>query len=456
MATFSRQATRRGHARQATISFTSSSRFEGTEEAYSRSLVFRMLHRVYFSPGMFGFGQLASYDYFAHLERALGDRLRAAGDDVETWVVDVPPTASLRRRAARLGQLVARTAEDPRISLTPFPAAAPVHFDAGPIHLVGHSTGGLDARLLASPDVDLEVAEEDLHWLPRLASVTTLSTPHFGTPLAAFFATVSGQRLLHALSALTFLVLSLGSPPLAAVSALVVAIGRLDRALGMDLRVLDRATEALLRVLDDARSREVRVYLDAIREDQGAMIQLTPEAMDLFVAAVRDRPGVLYQSTASMAPPPSLEGVLRSASTPASWLGNLTNPWAPLSATIFAAIHGVTARYDDRYPCARRDAGEQAEAMLARAFGRAPGARANDGVVPIRSQIWGKVVWAGYADHLDVLGHFRDDRTDPRARAESPPHVDWLTSGAGFDRGRFEALTDAIAAGMLESSKRLR
>jgi len=37
------------------------------------------------------------------------------------------------------------------------------------------------------------------------------------------------------------------------------------------------------------------------------------------------------------------------------------------------------------------------------------------------------------ADHLDVLGHFRDASHDP-------PHVDWFVTGSGFDRARFEAL----------------
>ena len=103
-----------------------------------------MVHRVYLTPGMFGFGQLATYDYFAHVERALEERFEDAGDELEAHVVDVPPTASMRRRAARLAELVAATS-----------AAA-----KAPIHLLGHSTGGLDARLVASPASQLPRTRE--------------------------------------------------------------------------------------------------------------------------------------------------------------------------------------------------------------------------------------------------------------------------------------------------------
>jgi len=377
---------------------------------------------------MFGFGRLATFDYFAHLERALSERLRAAGEEVETYVVDVAPTASMRRRAARLAETVARTSIDE-------PRSAGVA-----IHLLGHSTGGLDARLVAAPEAQLAVEPAALGWLERLRSVTMLNTPHHGTPLAKFFATVSGQRLLYALSALTFVGLSLGAPPMAIASAIVVAIGRIDRAIGLELSVLDRTTDALLRLLDDGRSREVRVYLDAIKQDQGAILQLTPEAMELMLATTRDRAGVRYQSTVSVAPPPSPRRFVRST---------IRSPWGAASATIFATLYGLTSRLDERYPCAAPFAGDETEAALARAYGRPPGARANDGVVPLRSQIWGKLIWAGYADHLDVLGHFRDDA--PSAAPREGVHTDWLSSGADFDRARFGALADAIAAGILES-----
>jgi hypothetical protein len=391
-----------------------------------------MLHRVYFSPGMFGFGRLASYDYFVHLDRALRERFLARGEQLETHALEVAPTASIRRRAVALAELVASTCD----------IAAP---RAGPIHLIGHSTGGLDARLLASPSVSLATRPGALLWRDRLASITTINTPHFGTPLASFFTTVSGERVLRALTALTFLALSLGSPPLSAVSALVAAFGRVDRALGLELAVLDRATDAFIKVLDGARSQEVRKYIDAIAHDQGAMVQLMPEAMDLFAAGIEDRPGVLCQSIASMAPPP----------TPGMLLRALGRPWSALSGAIFAILYSISARYDERYPCRAAETPDDHEQLLTRVFGRSPGARENDGVVPLRSQLWGKLEWVGYGDHLDVLGHFRD-KTLARTLgggAVEPPHVDWLYSGSFFDRERFASLVDAIARGLLSSGR---
>lgn len=417
------------------------------------------MHRVYLAPGMFGFGKLASYDYFAHLERALAARFADAGEELELHVVDVAPTASIRRRAVRLAELVARTADD----------------GEGHIHLLGHSTGGLDARLVASPSAHLPTSADNIAWLGRLRSVTTMSTPHYGTPLASFFATVSGQRMLYAVSALTFIGLSLGAPPLAAASALVVSIGRVDRALGVELKVLDRTTDALLRALEPATNREVRDYLDAIRRDQGAMIQLTPEAMDLFQAGIEDRAGVYYQCSCAAAPPPSPGMLARSIIE--------VSPWRAVSTALFTTMYGLTARSDERYPCATPDPGKQATEALGRAFGALPSTRANDGVVPTLSQVWGHVAWAGYADHLDVLGHFpassapapvwarllgRLRRADPEELARAAEraaamggvpvdaaadarHVDWLKSGSDFDERTFDALVDAVANGILAS-----
>jgi triacylglycerol lipase len=372
-----------------------------------------MVNRIYFVPGMFGFARLASYEYFVHVQRALAERL---GANTEFHVVEIQPTESVRRQAAKLVGLVKRTCGN----------------DDGAIHLLGHSTGGLTARLAASPSAHLPVEPEALDWSLRLHSVTTINTPHHGTPLASFFATVKGQRMLYAVSALTFAVLSVGAPPLAAASALVALLGRLDDAVGIELSAIDRVVNWLLQVFDDVRSHEVRAYLDAIKQDQGAIIQVMPEAMDLFIAGVEDRPNVLYQSTASMAPPQS----------PHKWLFAIGRPWVTLSSVLFATMHGITSRHDERYPCAPSQVPPQAAELLAR-LEKPPDLGANDGVVPMRSQIWGKLAWAGYADHLDVLGHFRGP-----AESSEPRHSDWLTSGSNFGVTQFAQLMDAVAHGI--------
>ena len=390
-----------------------------------------MIHHIYFSPGMFGFTRVASYDYFSHVERALAARFRKAGHEIAAHVSDVPPTASVRRRARQLGELIARTSTTD-----------------GPIHLLGHSTGGLDARLVASPCAQLATSKEAKAWLPRLRSITTMNTPHYGTPLASFFATAKGQQALYALSAFTVVGLSLGARPLAVASVLMGILGRSDRALGLTLPILDRSVESLLHLVDDARSPDVRVYLKAIKEDQGAMLQLSPEAMDLVVAGFEDRPGVRYQSTVSMSPTPAAR----------TWIRTVGHPWHALSLALFTALHTITSRHDARYPCAPLPADasipptaafQATEAMLTTALGSSPDLHANDGCVPIRSQLWGTLVWAGLGDHLDVLGHYRDDSPEERLELR---HHDWLTSGSRFNDASFDALMDAVANGMLDAA----
>ena len=101
--------------------------------------------------------------------------------------------------------------------------------------------------------------------------------------------------------------------PLALLHLLSELVVRGDQTLGLRLPLVS----SLEAVLDDARSPELRTYLSAIERDQGAMIQLTPEGMDLVLAGFLDRPGVRYQSTASMAPTPGVR----------SWLSTALHPW---------------------------------------------------------------------------------------------------------------------------------
>lgn len=368
---------------------------------------------MYLIPGMFGFGRLAGYAYFGHLDAAITGRYAAAGIPVIVEVVPTPPTASIRRRARVLSQAIARSAGE----------------DDGPIHLIGHSTGGLDARLLVSPSAAMDLAGTRA-WTSRVASIVTLSTPHYGSPLAAFFATVSGTRLLYAISLLTVTSLSVGSPPLAAFSSLVAAVGSMDEAFGADIQLLDRTTDLILRFIGDRGREDVYGYLEGIRHDQGGIIQIMPEAMDLFNAAVENATSVRYGCVVAAAPKPG----------PVRFVTSIRSPYAAASAALYSTLYTIAARASERYPYATLDPSTQG--LLEAALDEPLDESVTDGIVPTQSMLWGDVLWAGKADHLDVVGHFRDD--------EKPEtHVDWLASGAGFNRQRFRAMCDAIVRMML-------
>lgn len=195
--------------------------------------------------------------------------------------------------------------------------------------------------------------------------------------------------------------------------------------------MVNRATELLLRFVDERGRADVREMLHKIRIDQGGVIQITPEAMDLFNAAAEDAPHVRYASTVSAGPAPA----------PARLGRKIRSPYAAMTAAMYATLWGITSRHPQRYPYARltRPTQERIEAAL----GHPVDDTTNDGVVPTLSMVWGRILWAGEGDHLDLLGHFQDDVTPRR-------HIDWLTSGSRFTRARFESLLDAVASFLLE------
>ena len=90
------------------------------------------------------------------------------------------------------------------------------------------------------------------------------------------------------------------------------------------------------------------------------------------------------------------------------------------------------ARYGLYRNLSKLAAGDTLEALSAKhqralrdGFGDLPDSSANDGIVPTLSQPWGRCVALAQADHLDIIGHFRDE--------EDPLHpYDWLTTRSNF------------------------
>ncbi|MET0343747.1 MAG: hypothetical protein ABW252_22225 [Polyangiales bacterium] len=375
------------------------------------------MHHVYLIPGLFGFGKLAGYDYFEHVERALEARFEAAGERLRCTVVSAPPTASIPYRASMLAQEVGRSPPEP----------------GARVHLIGHSTGGLDARILLAPSVRLPLPPGALAWTRQVRSVVSVNTPHFGTPLAAYFTTVAGTRVLYLLSLLTVASLSVGRLPLSLFSAVIGAINNLDDRFGVQIRVLDELTAQVLRFVGDQARGQISDYLKHVKDDQGGIVQLMPEVMELFNATVVDHPGVRYGCIATAAPAPG----------PRRALSMVTSPIGALHLAVYTLVYGFASRAAARYPYAEPDPWQREKLEVA--FAEGLRSRNVDGIVPTLSMLWGELVWCGVADHLDIVGHFGDFDEQPRR------HVDWLRSGAGFGTRDFDAMTDALAAFLLRA-----
>ncbi|GEJ58658.1 esterase/lipase family protein [Anaeromyxobacter diazotrophicus] len=364
-------------------------------------------HHVVLVPGFFGFANLGDFAYFAHVRDLLGEAGPPLGLEGEVRVVHTEPTASLPRRAALLAEAVSALLDE----------------RDGEVTLVGHSSGGLDARLLVEPGVALPTSADVERCARRVRAVVTISTPHHGTPLAHLFGSLLGQQLLSLLSLATIHALRTGRLPL----AVALRLARVLRRPGAKPQgVLDQLFLQLLADFSGARRRAVEQFFDAVRCDQALVEQITPAGMDLFNTSTHARDGVRYGCVVSRGRPPGLRSLARAG----------LDPYAQATHALYLALY----RFASRTPRDRqlRLTAEQAAALRV-AYGRIPDAAANDGIVPTLSQVWGDVIAAVWADHHDVIGHFHQP-------THVPPHFDWVASGTGFARPHFEATWRAVAA----------
>jgi hypothetical protein len=358
-------------------------------------------------PGFFGFANLGDFAYFSHVREFFARLMRRRGIGGEVIVVQTFPTASIKRRATRVVETMAELLDR----------------DDGIVHLIGHSSGGLDVRMLTAPEVELPTTLDVDKYARKVKTVVTLSSPHRGSPLAAALSSVLGAQILRLISLVTIYTLRTGRVPIAAVFYLVrvLSLPRLPIAAGT---LLNNIYRDLLSDFSGDRREALEQFMITVGDDQELLSQLSPTAMELFNAATLDRPGVRYASVVTCARQPGLR---------TSWTVGLS-PFRQATHLLFAAFHRITARM----PASPIGLTNSQQRALTRVYGRIPSPRDNDGMVPTLSQVWGEIIHATWGDHLDAIGHFY-------LPTHVPPHFDWLNSGQNFTLDEFERIWSDVA-----------
>ena len=371
-------------------------------------------HHVLLIPGFFGFGSLGEISYFAGIRPLLEQHFAKAGVHVQVSEVPTLPTASIRVRAARVREAIAEIA-----------AAGD-----GPIHIIGHSTGGLDARLAIAPTASLPV-QAKFEAYDRVRTLVTVCCSHFGSPVATFFSGSMGRRLLRVGARYLAWALEQRGVPLAFLLRVAHGLLRLWRPFRRAPNTFDELFTKLVRDLSDERRIELARFARSVSSDETLVFQLTPAGCDLLNACTAE-PAVRYGSVVARSARPSWRGFLR-------YFGD---PYAQLVYPLYAFLYRLAARQDKRW--IPEAVGSQRTRLL-EFWGELPSPRDNDGISPTNSQIWGELVHATNADHLDVVGHFGSTEENGHAG-------DWLPSRSGFSLADFERLWSDVATFILSGA----
>ncbi|AKF04817.1 esterase/lipase family protein [Sandaracinus amylolyticus] len=358
-------------------------------------------------PGFLGFESIFNVHYFAELvAKQLADTLRDEhGIATEVQVSRTLPAARLDRRRERLVSSLRAYLRGRR--RTPR------------IHLVGHSTGGLDAYALAT-GLHPSDAPDEPAIREHIRTVVTLGAPMCGTSIVR-------ARAVREARGPWFALRMLASFPRDARHAVIT--DPLMRAIALDLA--RRPWHALR-------------YLHELATDDALLDHLDPDTSDWVCPPHREGLAVAHYVTlaaGSWCPPSILEREDGHGTLYEAFIALVQDGQRDLSL----------ARRAARWPAiaSRIRSGE----IIASAEGRSrlDGVSdvASDGVVDSALQIvrtedlHGVVI----ADHLDVVGHYRDGGA-PRAQGEPAllqSEVGFLHSGSGFGHAEHRELWSSIA-----------
>ena len=375
----------------------------------------RAADQVLLVPGFFGFGSFGREGrphilYFDHVIKAMvAARPELSG---RIHVHEPPPMGSLQARV--------RTLQDAVLQRLGGALLRRETRGRGPrIHIIGHSTGGLDARLLANPRYRFHGEDRELRTqlLRHLGTVVTLSAPQHGTPIAKSFMRGLPRLVLEGMSVATIVANAgrvtqrLRVPGIGLAYTLFQAVRPRPDVNGP---VID-----LLTGMDEETARQIERFRGMVMSDTRLLHDLAPERMAALNERLGDH-GARLVEIVTVAPRPSFtRGGLHSLDR----------------RLVYALCYGGAARSDfrpQRFPkgpwIAARAPGTEREAVE-----DAP--CANDGIVPVSSQtLAGHAARIVLADHLDVVGHF-----------EWRWNTTLFKSGAGFGRREFAELWRFVA-----------
>jgi len=356
-------------------------------------------------PGFFGFGKFGELSYFSGVREAIESSFAELGLAVTVTEVPTLPMASIRWRAALVLETLAAVASK----------------GDGPIHLIGHSTGGLDARLAIAPTASLPSRVQFAAY-DRVHSLVTVCAPHYGTPVATYFTRPVGRFLIRTLGRYLIFMLERGRVPLKLMLRLGYFVVRARDPFRKRRGAFDYLYDKLLSDLSESRILELATFIKAVVKDQSLLFQLTPAGCDLLNACTAD-PKIAYASVVARATPPNWRNAWRS----------LRDLYAQLMFPVYAFLHRAARK--DELGAPPLTALQQAQLGGST---RLPVRADSDGVVPTLSQVWGPVLYFAQADHLDVVGQYG-------LSSQAAATGDWIPSYSPFGPEQFNELWRRVA-----------
>jgi pimeloyl-ACP methyl ester carboxylesterase len=395
-------------------------------------------------PGFLGFDKLGDNSYFeATVGKTIVSELRAQGHSESSLKVvpvsTLPSDTLLQRQNKLLAELRAIAEQNPNVRL----------------HLVGHSTGGLDAELLCHVR-DLEErawSADNLAVRRKIHSITCVASPLSGTtladsPLATFFGLRSPADALTALKSAAFVGLPGVFAPL------------LRGVLGLRK---DRAFVDIARgVLDDFP--KLATYVTSVFIHRGLISDLRPKNLKVRMARAQSDPelaGVRHARFLTIAPAPDK----KKPSAAGELFATLYRSTA--DAADSDAAPSFTAELQKRF---RERRGIQAIAKDPERLAQLVNAidpKANDGIVNTLRQLsffdpalvaseLDRVRAIVLADHLDVVGYYPNNNIAPPTplkflRPDGSKQNGFLESGASFRDDQLKALYRLVAQEIAQS-----